>query len=144
MAVNGRWGIGATFRDCDGELIAAATWDVPGADNPTLVEAYTMYLDMTMAVDCCFQEVEFECDNVEVVTLVESVECNPKSYLGNIVWGIRCIKSPFRSCYVRHINRQANSASHCMASLAHIEPNKVWIEETPPQLVNVLIRDLIY
>jgi hypothetical protein len=84
LAVEGRWGLGATFRDYEGELIAAATWSVPGAESPTLAEAYAMYLAMTMAVDCCFQEVEFECDNIEVVSLVESVDCNPKSYLDNI------------------------------------------------------------
>jgi hypothetical protein len=31
-----------------------------------------------------------------------------------------------------------------MAQLAHSEPNKIWIEETPSQLVNVLIWDLIH
>jgi hypothetical protein len=144
LAVDDWWGLGATFRDSDGALLAAATWTIPGAKDPTLAEAYAVYLAMTMAKDCCFHEVEFECDNERVVTQINALEGNPKTYLGNIVWGIKCMKNHFRSCNIRHINRQANRASHCMAVLAHNESNKVWIEETPPQLVNVLIRDLIY
>jgi hypothetical protein len=139
-----RWGLGATFRDCDGELIAAATWKVPGANEPLLAEAFALYKAMTLAIECCFQVVEFESDNKRLVQLINLGDNNPNSYVGSIVWGINCIKHSFRSCIVRHINRQANKASHCMAQLAHSEPNKVWIEETPSQLVNVLIRDLIH
>jgi hypothetical protein len=109
-----------------------------------LEEAFAIYMAMTMAIDCCFQEVEFESDNKRVIQLINLGENNPNSYVGNIVWGINCMKLSFRSCVVRHINRQANKASHCMALLAHSEPNKVWIEDTPSQLVNVLIRDLIH
>jgi hypothetical protein len=101
LAVNDRWGLGATFRDCDGELLAAATWNIPGAKDPPLAEAYAVYLAMTMARDCCFHEVEFECDNERIVALINATEGNPKSYLGNIVWGIKCMKSQFRSCTVR-------------------------------------------
>jgi hypothetical protein len=139
-----RWGLGATFRDSDGELVAAATWKVPGANEPLLAESFAIYKAMTMAIDCCFQEVEFESDNKRLVQLINLGENNPNSYMGNIVWGINCIKRSFRSCIVRHITRQANKASHCMAQLAHSEPNKIWIEETPSQLVNVLIWDLIH
>jgi hypothetical protein len=124
----------ATFRDCDGELIAAATWNIPGADDPTLAEAYVMYLAMTMVVECCFQDIEFESDNDGVVTLINSVDCNPKSYLGNIVWGIKCIKSQFRSCFVRHISRQANRASHCMALLAQMSPTRFGLRKLLPNL----------
>jgi hypothetical protein len=138
------WGLGATFRNCDGELVAAATWVVPGANDPTLAEAFAMYLAMRMAIDCCFQDVEFECDNDRVIRLTIAEENSPNSYLGNIVWGIKCVKHQFRSCLVRHINRQGNKAAHCMALLAHNEPNQIWIEDIPSQLVNVLIRDLIH
>jgi hypothetical protein len=31
-----------------------------------------------------------------------------------------------------------------LAILAHEEPNRVWIEDEPPQLVPTLIRDLIH
>jgi hypothetical protein len=63
LANTDRWGLGATFRDSDGELVAAATWEVPGANDPMLAEAFALYLAMMMAIYCCFQEVEFECDN---------------------------------------------------------------------------------
>jgi hypothetical protein len=31
-----------------------------------------------------------------------------------------------------------------LALLAHDEPNRVWLEETPPQIVSILLRDLIH
>jgi hypothetical protein len=69
LANTDRWGLGATFRDSDGELVAAATWEVPGANDPMLAEAFAIYLAMTMAIDCCFQDVEFESDNKGLFSL---------------------------------------------------------------------------
>jgi hypothetical protein len=31
-----------------------------------------------------------------------------------------------------------------MAFLAHDEPNRVWIDNTPPHIVSVLLRDLFH
>jgi hypothetical protein len=97
LANTDRWGLGATFRDSDGELVAAATWEVPGANDPMLAEAFAIYLAMTMAIDCCFQDVEFESDNKRVIQLINSGDNNANSYVGNIMWGIKCIKLCFKA-----------------------------------------------
>jgi hypothetical protein len=127
----GRWGLGATCRDSDGVLVAAATWESPGPDDPTLAEACAVYQAVQLARDCCFQDVIFESDISSIISLINATKALPKSYVGNLVWGINCKSVSFRSCMFRHISRKANGAAHLLASLAHLEPNKVWIEDTP-------------
>jgi hypothetical protein len=129
-----RWGLGAVCRDSNGELVAAATWDMDGANDPALAEAFAIYNAVLLALDCCFRNVVIECDCLKVVSLVNRDDLVPRSYLGKIVHGIKnCIRG-FRSCRVRHIRREANQTAHALAYLAHEEPNRVWLEDTPPKL----------
>jgi ribonuclease HI len=139
----GRWGLGAVCRDSSGEVLAAATWEIPGADDPQLAEACALYEAVRFARDCCFRDVIFECDNSQVVHLLNSNR-NPKSYVGNFIRGINCNRGYFRNCSFRHIGRRANEAAHCLALLAHDEPNRVWIEEIPNQLAPVCTKDLLH
>jgi hypothetical protein len=55
----GRWRLRASCRDADGVLVAAATWETSGTNNPTLAEAYALYKAILLAIDCCFQDVIF-------------------------------------------------------------------------------------
>jgi hypothetical protein len=144
LSREGWWGLGATYRDSDGILIAVATWESPRAADPTLAEAAALYNAVRFAIDCCFQDVVFESDNSTIINLLKDEGQIPMTYVGNIDRGIICNKGLFRSCSFRQIGREANKAAHCLAILAHEEPNRVWIEITPPQLVSVLFRDLIY
>jgi hypothetical protein len=143
LSREGRWGLGATYRDSSGELLAAATWVVPGAEDPAMAEACVLYQAVRLAQECCFLDVIFESDNSSIIQLVHDGR-NPRNYVGSFIRGIHCIKGYFRNCSFRHIGRKANQAAHCLALLAHDEPNRVWIEETPPQLVSVLLMDLIH
>jgi hypothetical protein len=144
LARSGRWGLGVTCRDDEGALVAAATWEMPGTDDSTLAEAYALYQAIHLAKDCCFHHVQFESDNIRVISLINNEGGNPRSYIGNVIRGIQCNRNYFRRCSFQHINREANQAAHKLAILAHDEPNKVWIEDDPPQLVPTLVRDLIH
>jgi hypothetical protein len=68
----------------------------------------------------------------------------PRSYVGKIITGIKCSIQSFRSCRFSHVKRNANKAAHAMGLLAHDEPNKIWLEDTPPQLVTILFQDLLH
>jgi hypothetical protein len=70
LKVNGKLGLGAIFRDDDGQVLASATWEMPDLCDPTTAEAYALYLTTRMVVDCCFTRVEFECDSSIVVKRV--------------------------------------------------------------------------
>ncbi|MCI00203.1 heat shock transcription factor, partial [Trifolium medium] len=144
LSREGRWGLGAACRDSEDRLLAAATWEIPGFDDPATAEACALYYDVRFAVDYCFREVIFESDNRTVITSLNDPSMMPRSYLGNLIWGMLCNKLNFRDCRFQHTGRNANRAAHMLASLAHSEPNKVWLEETHPQLVTILIMDLIH
>jgi hypothetical protein len=144
LARAGRWGFGAICRDSTGALIAAATWEKPGADDPTLAEAFALYNAIHLAIDCGFLDVQFENDNAYVISLINKADSNPKSYVGNAIRGIRSARGYFRNCSFNHINREANRVAHLLATMAHDELNNLWIDEIPPQLVTPLIRDLIH
>jgi hypothetical protein len=139
-----RWGLGTICRDSNGELAAAATWEMAGANEPTLAEAYALYQAVMLARDCCFRNVIFESDCSTVIELVNRTGVVPRSYVGKIITGIKCCLQSFRSCRFNHVNRNANKAAHAMGLLTHDEPNKIWLEDTPPHLVTILFQDLFH
>ncbi|MCI29789.1 hypothetical protein A2U01_0050998, partial [Trifolium medium] len=40
---SGQWGLGVACRDMEGNLVASATWDLPGFDDPATAEACALY-----------------------------------------------------------------------------------------------------
>jgi hypothetical protein len=89
LSREGQWGLGATFRDSAGELLAAATWETPGAEDSTFAEACALYKAVRLAQECCFMDVIFECDNSTIVHLLHE-DRNPRNYVGNFIRGINC------------------------------------------------------
>jgi hypothetical protein len=115
-----------------------------GADDPTIAEVVALYNAILFAKECCFRNVLFESDCSQIIDLVNKEGYRPRSYVGKIIRGINCNRSDFRACQFKHIKREANRAAHNLALLAHEEPNKVWLEETPPSIVATLIQDIIH
>jgi hypothetical protein len=101
-----------------------------------------MYLSTRFAVDCCFTRVEFESDNSIVVKLINDPSANPRSYLGNLIRGIKVNRTMFQHSSFRHIDRKANCVAHELAALAHLTQNCIWMEETHPTIVSFVLRDL--
>jgi hypothetical protein len=60
------WGLGAIFRDEEGQVVASATWERSGFNDPATAEAFALYLTMRLAAECCFTNVEFESDCLNV------------------------------------------------------------------------------
>jgi hypothetical protein len=144
LSREGRWGLGTIARNSDGNVIAAATWESPGIADPALAESAALYNVVRMAIEHNLSDVEFESDNATIISILKGEVQIPRIYVGNIVRGIICKKDRFRSCRFSHIGREANKAAHHMAFLAHDEPNRVWIDNTPPHIVSVLLRDLFH
>ncbi|MCI46328.1 hypothetical protein A2U01_0067568, partial [Trifolium medium] len=72
LSREGRWGLGAVCCDSDGQLVAVATWDLPGFDDSTTAETCAVYL----AADCCFK-VLFESDNSRVISILNDSSTIP-------------------------------------------------------------------
>jgi hypothetical protein len=142
LPIDGSWGLGAIFRDDDGQVVASATWVRSGFNDPATAEAFALYLAMRLAAECCFTSVEFESDCSNAVKWVNSTESNPRNYFGNINKGVQLNKARFRHVSFKHIDRKANRAAHMLADLAHTSPNCIWLEETHPLLVPIVLMDL--
>jgi hypothetical protein len=144
LSNEGSWGLGAIFRDEEGQILASATWEIPGFNDPTTAEACALYFSTRLALDCCFTSVDFESDNSIVVKLVENPVANPRSYLGNLIKGIKINRALLLHSSFSHIDREANSVAHELAALAHLVHNCIWMEETHPNIVPFVLRDLIH
>jgi hypothetical protein len=46
--------LGAAYRDDEGQILAAATWQTLGFNDPVTAEAMDIYNAMHVAIDCCF------------------------------------------------------------------------------------------
>jgi len=87
-----------------------------------------------LARDCGFRHMEFESDSEHLVGMLKSKENRNRSYMGLIIREIISLMSHFDLCVFRRTHRLGNSVAHCLAQLAHSEPNRVWIEEVPVQI----------
>ncbi|KAK2395425.1 hypothetical protein QL285_057163 [Trifolium repens] len=143
LAQDGYWGLGAICRDNRGQILAAATWSMHGMADPVLAEAQALYNAMILAADCCFTQVVFESDCLQLITAIENTEADARTYLGNIVKGIKCNRRMFRDCNFSHTGRGGNRVAHALAQIAIQEPNSVWIEEAPSKIVHLSLLDLI-
>ncbi|GAU23366.1 hypothetical protein TSUD_334130 [Trifolium subterraneum] len=105
LAVEGRWGLGVLCRNFEGELLAAATWEIPGIAEPILAEACALYYAVKLVLDCGFFNVLIESDCNKAIDLVKE-ECEiPKPYLGDFIRGVFCNKTKFSYCNFGHIRR---------------------------------------
>jgi hypothetical protein len=69
----------------------------------------------------------------------------PHTYIGNLVHEIRQQARSFDFCSFKPVNRKGNTVAHNLAQLAlSSEPNKVWLEDTPPQIASLVISYSFY
>ncbi|KAK2442832.1 hypothetical protein QL285_013988 [Trifolium repens] len=142
LSIDGWWGLGAVFRDENGEILASATWRLPDFNDPSTAEACALHNTVLMAIDCCFNRVAFEVDCANVANGVNNAGLNPISYFGNFLTSIQVNRAAFHQCSFTHIGRQANSVAHALAHLAHSVPNCTWMEDTHPSIVSTVFKDL--
>jgi hypothetical protein len=88
LTVDGCWGLGVIFRDDSGQILASATWLIPGFNDPATAKACALYLTVKLAIDCCFLTVEFESDCSKVVDGINNRNPIPRNYLGNFIRSI--------------------------------------------------------
>jgi hypothetical protein len=108
LKIDGTWGLGAICRNEHGQVVASATWQRSGFNDPATAEAFALYLTMRFAADCCFTSVDFESDSLKVVNSVNSQDSNLRNYFGNLIRGIQLNLARFRRVSIKHIDRKAN------------------------------------
>lgn len=73
----------------------------------------------------------------------------PKTYVGNIVFGIKCRLSLFEMATFSHTGRFSNKLAHVLSGKdpvlsqhAYVEPDRIWIEDLPTAAKAQLVSDL--
>lgn len=132
LTAPGLWGIGVIARNESGLVMASGTWLRPGFPCAATAEAWGVYQAMVFAHDCGFARVQFECDNEGVMKKLNGTRDDQRNYLGSILDSIFTFQSYFRHCMFSHVRRSGNKVAHFLAHLAATEPEKVWIEDVPP------------
>ncbi|RHN54610.1 putative ribonuclease H-like domain, reverse transcriptase zinc-binding domain-containing protein [Medicago truncatula] len=127
------WGIGVITRNDNGIVMASGTWNRPGFMCPITAEAWGVYQAALFALDQGFQNVLFENDNEKLISMLSREEEGHRSYLGSIIQSIISLVPRFRFCGFSHVKREGNVVAHCLAMIATVSLNQVWVDIVPAQ-----------
>ena len=139
-AGNISWGIGAIYRDHEGEVLASATWKISCNNEARIAEGMGMRLAMSLAVDLCFTKLEVESDCLEFITAVNNIQ-NHASYFHSLAQDCQKLKSSIQSCSFKFSKRNRNRVAHNLVKLACRIGDSIWIEEYPPAITQFVIGD---
>lgn len=131
------------MRNSQGLALASATWRVHGSDDVIVAEALALLYTIRLTLECGFRRMIFEADNQRLIRLVQNEKEEDRTYLGQIIGVIRQLQSHFDTRQFRHISRTCNKVAHCMAQLAHLNPDKVWIEEVPIEAQEMYFHEIL-
>ena len=91
-----------------------------------------------------FRELIIEGDNATVMKTIMSSEVN-FSRLGHIYEDIGCMALTLQTFSFSCVKRSANSAAHALAKYARlVDDGVVWLEESPPPILEALYLDNCY
>lgn len=85
---------------------------------------------------------EFEGDSETLMKIMRGTLDIPRTYVGNIVFGIKCRLSLFEMATFSHTGRLSNKLAHVLSQHAYVEPDRIWIEDLPTAAMSQLVSDL--
>ena len=134
-------GLGIVVRDQAGLVLAALSQKIP---LPTLVETVKVIVArraLVFAKELRFERVMVEGDSEVIVKAIREKSLL-SSVLGHILEDIHVLSSSFSSISFHHIKRIGNCVAHRLARRSFCNPLLVWMEEVPPDIVDVYNYDL--
>jgi ribonuclease HI len=132
---------GLVIRDHDGRLIQGQALWYESAGGAMIMEALALRDGVRLAIDRSYQHVEVETDAQEVLKLLEDTG-GGRSEIASICQEIKELSEFFNSLNFRYIGRLGNEAAHKCAKIASFDRRRcVWINYTPPFLVDILAKD---
>ena len=134
---------GAIIRNERGEVMAAFSGKGPSAACSEEAEVLACRRAVEFALECGFREMVVEGDNQSVMSALERKSCL-FSRVGHILQDVLCLLNKFRWSQVQFAKRSANTVAHLLARHAKSESHDViWLEESPPLVVQALYLDSI-
>jgi hypothetical protein len=140
---HGRIGFGIIVRDHEGLVLAARSFTRALMVEPVVAEALAGFYAVEFSRDMSFFDIFLEGDALQIVSAVKTNN-QRWSKFGHIIDGIRSGLHHLRSWQIHHVKRDANSAAHTLAREAIKSViDRVWIEEVPPCIYGIVIREQI-
>nr|XP_023876296.1 uncharacterized protein LOC111988743 [Quercus suber] len=137
-------GIGAIIRNGKGEVMAAMSAKGPLVEDSEEAETLACRKAVEFAIDAGFSELVIEGDNAAVMASL-SHGGPDLSRLGHVVQDVQWLATGLRWVSFSHVKRCANTVAHGLARHAkNVMEDMIWLEETPPPVVEALSNDLLY
>ena len=96
------------------------------------------------AMEAKFRELIIRGDNVNVIKTIMLPKAN-YSRLGHIYEDISCMALNLQTFSISCVKRNANSVAHALARYARqVDDEVVWLEESPPPILEALYLDNCY
>ena len=135
-------GVGVEVRDSQGKVIASLAEKIKLPSSSDEVEALAAVRAFSLAMDLNLPSFIVEGDSKVVISALRKEEESFSSF-GHLISSIK-FYLPFCNCVsFSHTRRSGNLDAHFLAKHVRLIDNfSVWMEDIPPQIVDVLLADL--
>ena len=134
-------GLGVVVRDSHGKVLASLAEKIKFPSSSNEVEALAAVQAITLAMDLNLPSFIVEGDSEVVISALRKEEESFSSF-GHLLFSIKHYLA-FCNCFsFSHTRRLGNSLAHSLAKYARtIDGFSMWMEDVPPQVVDVLLAD---
>nr|POE89664.1 putative ribonuclease h protein [Quercus suber] len=136
-------GLGLVVRDSAGLVLATLSQEIPLPTSVETVEVIAARRALLFAKELGFERVMIEGDSEIIINAIRE-QTLLASDLGHILEDIHVLSRSFCSISFHHIKRLGNCVAHRLARRSFCNPLLVWMEEVPPDIVDVYNHDLSF
>jgi len=135
--------VGIIVRDGDSHVLAARSTTHTLVVDPTMAKTWAALQAVMFFQDLGFYDICSEGDALQIIRDCVMNVSNESRY-GHLVEGIKSGMRYFRSASIVYVKREANSAAHGLVreAIIHIV-DKIWMEEIPPKIYDIVIKKLV-
>ena len=131
------------MRDADGDIMVATCMKQEGGFEVDEAEAMAARHALGIAIEAGLRNIELESDCLKLISHLRAGKRENTSF-GNIVFDIMELSKRCTRISYSHVGRKGNQVAHNLAGFnCKFREPRVWIEEGPPEILSLVIRDLI-
>ena len=124
-------------------VLVALSQKIPLPTSVEIVEVIAARRALIFALELGFESVMVEGDFEIIINAIRE-KTLLSSDLGHILEDIHVLPCFFSSISFHHIKHMGNCVAHRLAHRSFCNPLLVWMEEVPPNIVDVYIHDLSF
>jgi hypothetical protein len=125
-------GAGMILRDAAGDITCSACWSLAPCGSPLEAELKACIHGLNLAMQWTDEPIIVESDCLEAIRLINDPGPN-RSDLAALVYEVKAL-SVSRPCAFRHISRNINNVSHCLARVGRVNScSRIWPRSGPDE-----------